>query len=111
MYNKKSVYALNKHDAEAIVYPSAEGETVRLTRQDFNSDTELQLRPSTDLRGNSAEPVLYDFAELGQPCHRRPALRPSDRGTRIMRSGPGIRKTCAEHSMIFLFPGNTEYRR
>ena len=43
MYNKKSVYALNKHDAEAIVYPSAEGETVRLTRQDFNSDAEFMF--------------------------------------------------------------------
>lgn len=43
MYNKKSVYALNKHDAEAIVYPSAEGETVRLTRQDFNTDAEFMF--------------------------------------------------------------------
>ncbi|MEE3454369.1 MAG: hypothetical protein VZQ29_01965 [Succiniclasticum sp.] len=43
MYNKKSVYALNKHDAEAIVYPSVEGEAVRLTRQDFNSDTEFMF--------------------------------------------------------------------
>ena len=43
MYNKKSVYALNKYDAEAIVYPSAEGETVRLTRQDFNSDAEFMF--------------------------------------------------------------------
>ena len=41
MYNKKSVYALNKHDADAIVYPSAKGEAVRLTRQDFNSDAEF----------------------------------------------------------------------
>ena len=41
MFNKNSIYARNKHDAEAIVYPSAEGEAVRLTRQDFNSDEEF----------------------------------------------------------------------
>jgi len=41
MYNKNSVYAQNKRDAEAIVYPTDEGEAVRLTREDFNSDAEF----------------------------------------------------------------------
>ena len=41
MYNKSSIYLLNKRDPDAIVYPSATGEIVRITREDFPSEEEF----------------------------------------------------------------------
>lgn len=41
MFNKKSIYALNKKDLDAIVYPSATGKPVRITRNDFPSEKEF----------------------------------------------------------------------
>ena len=35
MFNKKTDYALNKLDSDAIVYIDAEKTIVRLTREDF----------------------------------------------------------------------------
>ena len=42
MYNKKSDYALNKMNPDAIVYIDAEGKVVRLTKEDFTSEEEFQ---------------------------------------------------------------------
>lgn len=42
MYNKRSDYALNKRDREAIVFASTTGEVIRLTREDFATDTEFE---------------------------------------------------------------------
>ena len=42
MFDPKSDYALNKLDPEAIVYPSATGVHIRLTRADFASEDEFQ---------------------------------------------------------------------
>ena len=41
MFNKNSLYALNKKDPDAIVYPTADGKTVRITRVDFPSEEEF----------------------------------------------------------------------
>ncbi len=41
MFNKNSIYALNKKDPDAIVYPSADGKLVRITREDFPSEEEF----------------------------------------------------------------------
>ena len=41
MYRKKSDYALNKLDPDAIVYRDATGEIHRLTREDFDSEEEF----------------------------------------------------------------------
>lgn len=41
MFDKQSVYALNKVDKDTIVYPSATGEHIRLSRSDFSSDEEF----------------------------------------------------------------------
>lgn len=41
MFDTKSVYALNKLDKDAIVYPSVTGEDIRLTREDFSSEEEF----------------------------------------------------------------------
>lgn len=40
-FNRISIYALNKHDPDAIVYPSVDGKTVRVTREDFSSEAEF----------------------------------------------------------------------
>lgn len=41
MFNKSSIYLLNKRDPDAVVYPSATGEIVRITREDFPSEEEF----------------------------------------------------------------------
>ena len=41
MVNKNSIYALNKKDPDAIVYPSANGKLIRFTREDFPSEEEF----------------------------------------------------------------------
>ncbi len=41
MVNKNSIYALNKRDPDAIVYPSTTGKCVRITREDFPSEEEF----------------------------------------------------------------------
>ena len=41
MFNSKSIYALNKKDPTAIVYPSVDGTLCRLTREDFASEAEF----------------------------------------------------------------------
>ena len=42
MFDTRSVYALNKLDKTAIVYPSVTGEDTRLKREDFNSEEEFE---------------------------------------------------------------------
>lgn len=41
MFNRKSIYALNKKDPNAIVYTDADGNLIRLTRDDFASEEEF----------------------------------------------------------------------
>ena len=41
MFNKSSIYLLNKRDPDAIVYPSSTGKPVRVTREDFPSEEEF----------------------------------------------------------------------
>ena len=41
MVNKNSIYSLNKNNPEAIVYPSATGKPVFVTREDFPSEEEF----------------------------------------------------------------------
>ncbi len=40
-FNRISIYALNKKDPDAIVYPTADGKTVRVTREDFPSEEDF----------------------------------------------------------------------
>lgn len=42
MFNNKSIYARNKLDKDAIVYPDATGRLIRLTRADFSCEAEFQ---------------------------------------------------------------------
>ena len=49
MFNSTSNYALNKKDPNAIVYPTATGEIIRVTRDDFPSEEEfLALKAWSD---------------------------------------------------------------
>lgn len=41
MYDKKSDYALNKKDPDAIVYTDAEKHIIRLTRADFDTEADF----------------------------------------------------------------------
>ena len=41
MFNRKSIYALNKKDPNAIVYTDADGNLIRLTCDDFASEEEF----------------------------------------------------------------------
>lgn len=41
MVNKNSIYALNKKNPDAIVYPAADGKPVFVTREDFASEEEF----------------------------------------------------------------------
>lgn len=41
MFNAISAYALNKKDPDAIVYPSATGKPIRVTRDEFASEEEF----------------------------------------------------------------------
>lgn len=41
MFNSKNSYALNKKDANAIVYIDADGNITRLTRAYFSSEEEF----------------------------------------------------------------------
>lgn len=42
MFDRRSLYALNKKDPDAIVYLDADGNLVRLVRENFVSDEEFQ---------------------------------------------------------------------
>ncbi len=49
MYDKKSIYALNKKDPGAIIYKDAKGKITRLTRDDFASEEEfLKFKKMSD---------------------------------------------------------------
>ncbi len=41
MVNKNSIYALNKKNPDAIVYPAADGKPIFVTREDFASEEEF----------------------------------------------------------------------
>ena len=42
MFDKKSDYAKNKRNADSIIYTDANGEEIRLTRDDFESEEEFR---------------------------------------------------------------------
>ena len=42
MFDRRSDYAKNKRNADSIIYTDANGEEIRLTRDDFESEAEFQ---------------------------------------------------------------------
>lgn len=56
MYDKKSDYARNKKDPEAIVYTDADKHTIRLTREDFDTEADfLKWKAWSDENYHDAE--------------------------------------------------------
>lgn len=64
MFNRKSIYALNKKDPNAIVYTDADGNLIRLTRDDFASEDEfLRWKKLSDTdyhREEKSDHLYYD---------------------------------------------------
>ena len=50
MIKKNSIYSLNKKNPDAIVYPSATGKPVFVTREDFPSEVQIPT-PMNHLHG------------------------------------------------------------
>ena len=42
MFDRRSDYAKNKRNADSIIYTDANGEEIRLTRDDFESEAEFR---------------------------------------------------------------------
>ena len=62
MFNRKSIYALNKKDPNAIVYTDADGNLIRLTRDDFASEEEFlrwKKMSDADYHGEEKADHLY----------------------------------------------------
>ena len=62
MFNRKSIYALNKKDPNAIVYVDADGNLIRLTRDDFASEEEFlrwKKLSDADYHGEEKADHLY----------------------------------------------------
>ena len=56
--NRKSIYALNKKDPNAIVYTDADGNLIRLTRDDFSNEEEfLRWKKISDMDYHGEEKV------------------------------------------------------
>jgi len=56
MLDRKSIYALNKKDPEAIVYTDADKHTIRLTREDFDTEADfLKWKAWSDENYHDAE--------------------------------------------------------
>lgn len=81
MYNKRSDYALNKCDREAIVFASTTGEVIRLTRKDFATDAEFeQWKAWSDEDYHAAErrDRAYDDRKRALSQHFEPAAEGSE---------------------------------
>lgn len=67
MFNRKSIYALNKKDPNAIVYTDADGNLIRLTCGDFASEEEFlhwKKMSDSDYHGEEKADHLYYDATL-----------------------------------------------
>lgn len=68
MFNRKSSYALNKKDPNAIVYMDANEAIIRLTREDFASEEEFLKWKSlsdADYHASEKEDHVYANHTLG----------------------------------------------
>ena len=71
MFNRKSSYALNKKDPNAIVYMDANEAIIRLTREDFASEEEfLKWKSLSDADYHASEKEDHVYANH-TPCTGR----------------------------------------
>lgn len=65
MFNRKSSYALNKKDPNAIVYMDANEAIIRLTREDFASEEEfLKWKSLSDADYHASEKEDHVYLSL-----------------------------------------------
>ena len=103
MFDRKTLYALNKLDPDAIVYMDADKRLIRLTREDFSSDAEFQAWKAWSDENFHDEELgdhryadhkisadsLYDCADTAQSPEVIVELR-EDRKERIQYSAEAI---------------------
>ena len=72
MYNKKSDYAINKRNPDAIIYTDAEKNEIKLTRDDFASEEEfLHWKAWSDAEYKQAEKKWTRLLRSHHRAHRR----------------------------------------
>ena len=84
MFNRKSSYALNKKDPNAIVYMDANEAIIRLTREDFASEEEfLKWKALSDADYHASEKEDHVYAnhtlaldELSEEAASTPCRQP-----------------------------------
>ena len=77
MFNRKSSYALNKKDPNAIVYMDANEAIIRLTREDFASEEEfLKWKSLSDADYHASEKEDHVYANHTLALDELPRKRP-----------------------------------
>ena len=93
MFNRKSIYALNKKDPDAIVYMDANEVIVRLTREDFASEKEfLKWKALSDEDYHASEKEAHVYAPLESFKYCRYRQSECKMQLRLQRSGTQIRR-------------------
>ena len=73
MFDKKSSYALNKKDPDAIVYTDADRNIIRLTREDFDTEADfLKWKAWSDENYNDEEKADHTEANYTTPLSELP---------------------------------------
>ena len=71
MFDKKTDYALNKRDPNAIVYMDADNKLIRLTREDFDTERDFMLwKKWSDANYHEAEKGNHVYANHTQPLEQ-----------------------------------------
>lgn len=105
MFNRKSSYALNKKDPNAIVYTDANDTIIRLTREDFSNEAEfLKWKSLSDADYHVSEKEDHVYAnhtlaldELSEEAASVPAVdvcmeQVHDRAVEIRHSAKKVRQ-------------------
>ena len=81
MFNRKSSYALNKKDPDAIVYMDANEVIVRLTCKDFASEEEfLKWKSLSDEDYHASEKEAHVYRGVMTALPRAACIMPTIRG-------------------------------
>lgn len=64
MYDRRSIYALNKKNPDAIVLPDADGNLICLTCADFTDEAEFRRWKRWSDQDFHAEDIMRNFGEF-----------------------------------------------
>lgn len=121
MFNRKSIYALNKKDSNAIVYTDADGNLIRLTRDDFASEEEFmwwKKLSDADYHGEEkADHLYYDETlsleglseeAIATPSAEEDFITEIDLSERqllgnLLLEGMGTKLTKLQHTRLWLY--------